>query len=300
MWNDYLNRLVGVPEDVQNKLAMQFLRELASSRETGLSEEMRIKVMDQYARLVEVELIDVPTVKDKTTNADTGVYEQPLKKGQVVHVNLIGTGYVLNAPHYAIVWDCHPKAGTVGIIPLTSKKGTTPHKAEIGLIEGIEMKRGVQVDSIVLIGQFTTVSRKAIQIQSKVTAVGSVPVTLSQDQMTKVKDMFRVRYMAIPTLYEVLDKKIDMKLPLSIEKTMLDDLYRPVEYVVIKDQLFVKCSDYSEMKVIEIRDIGRLKFPERRSFIQALLSMDDTVRIGAETAVNGKLQMLLQAAPQKL
>lgn len=227
-----------------------------------------IRVTEQHVRIIEVELNEV--IQDPGTR----VFDQPLHKGQVVHVKLIGLGNVLNEPHYAIVWDFEDAAGHLVIIPLTSQKRPND-KNNIGIIEGIT-DRLPAVASVVKIEQVTTVSRKAIHILKKDSTDSPpdrIPVSLSPTQLLQVEDFFRTRYLKELNLMDVLVKKINNFVPLSIDRTHLSDLFRPVQYVIIGTDLYFRCSNYSCMVPIPLADVGYMKLRDRNSLVYNLCSL---------------------------
>ncbi|TVY06575.1 type II toxin-antitoxin system PemK/MazF family toxin [Paenibacillus cremeus] len=288
MWEKFRDQLKGLTNEQQLKLYEHFLRNLITEREAELPKELMLRAIEQHARIVDIELNVVPR------NSETMVYEQPLQKGQVIHAKFIGLGEVLDAPHYAVIWDVNVKAGHVVVIPLSSKKRHGTDKRNIGVVEGISQRGLVPTESLAKVDQMTTISRKAIHI---LTLEGSdldatekkVPVLLSDVQIQLVDDLFRTRYLNEPTLYDVIMRHIRLLVPVRIPESYLSYLSRPVSYILIGDKLYFKCGNNAEMKTIELVDLGFIKFKVRSDLIRSLLSDDAGIRTAAEESISGQL-----------
>ena len=113
------------------------------------------RLIEKFDRMIDIE--KQPSIKDDKNN-----FTPPLKQGQIVFVNFIGQGTVLNGKHFGIVWYVQPKEGQVVVLPMTSKKKANQNLFDLGPIQGLQSSINV-----VLFHQPITVSRKSITIWTK-------------------------------------------------------------------------------------------------------------------------------------
>lgn len=286
IWKKFRDRSRPLPDDIQYELLEKFAQQMVEKREGSLDPEIRTRLWDQHARMVETELMSI--IRDPITQRfDT----QSLKKGQIVHVSLIGLGEVLDDDHYVIVWDVQPNAGHVMVIPLTSKKRTTQEKFNIGLITGLTPP----LESVVKVPQLTTISRKSIRIIYTQAQPGhpSIPCQLSIQQLSKVEDLFREYMLKEPCLKLVIEK-IPRLMPVTLTLNDRSALYRPVNYIVTSDKLFYKCHDFSTAQSISLAPI-QIGTGNRNRLLQKLFSNNLVDQQQYDTEISSHIQTLAHA-----
>ncbi|KIV58374.1 hypothetical protein AM501_28560 [Aneurinibacillus migulanus] len=287
MWGKFKDNLQSLPKDVQDNLYDRFSNIILEEKLKKVSNDLKPKLIDQYYRIIDIET-------NKVVRLDTGVFDQPLKKGQIIRVNFVGQGDVLNDWHFCIVWDVHLKAGHVVIIPLTSKKRDSFDKRNIGIIEGLN-KRGAEVESLVKVNQIQSISRKSIHIMTKTSEGKTQPVVLSDSQLIAVEDLFRVHYLKEPLLFSVIKERIGVMVPKEMPTEHINALYRPVQFMISEDNLFYRCHDHADTKCIKLIDLSLLA-GERKQILKALLSSNRQEKESAEAVIRNKLIAVEEAA----
>lgn len=244
------------------------------------------KLLDQFRRMVEIEARGLET--------DTGGrYTPTLVAGQVVKVNFIGLGSVMNLPHFAVVWRALPYEPNLVVIPLTSKFKPGQEFYNLGQIDGLPER-----DSIVVANQPQTVSRKSVRVCRKGANRESL-VNLSEVQMMRLNDMVR-RALArgeLP-LRNVLEKNIKIMVPL-LTKSHFDDLDRPVTYAIEGDILSYQIYDKVKINVVELVRLS-ITSKTRKELLRQLLSGNLDQINEAQTIIQMKLTEVQAAAGSNL
>jgi hypothetical protein len=183
-----------------------------SSIETKLKALSTLKqqdILNKFDRLLKSEK------KESKTNAQ-GLFSPTLKHGQVVLVDFVGVGTVLNDQHFAIVWNPVATLGQVQVIPMSSK-GDSQH--DIGEIDGLREKH-----NYILYHQVQNVSRKSIRVWKNTKKQIS---KLNAYQRKQIKSQYRY--------YQLKEKDLLYKLkfetdgfPISIPAEMLMSLNKTV------------------------------------------------------------------------
>lgn len=285
----FRDRVRDLPSTTQTLLIEKFSRNMVEEREGLLNSEIKARAWDQHARIIEIELNQV------TQDPKTKVFAQPLVKGQVVFVNFIGLGQVLDEPHPAIIWDFNSTLGHVVVIPLSSKKKIGFDKSSIGVIKGLNPNPiHPPKESLVKIGQMTSVSRKSIKIVPDQTHAKVTPLSLSPLQLSKVEDMFRLHYLKEKLLRDVIFN-VPQLIPIKLNAGDRTALYRPVTHVVIEDKLYYKCHDHVTMQCI---DMIQLPVPlgVRKKLLRNLLSNTEVTWKPAEESIQQEIAKISQAA----
>ncbi|TXK90319.1 hypothetical protein FVE24_12275, partial [Parageobacillus sp. SY1] len=206
-----------------------------------LKEKTQKKIMAQFFRIVDVE-------SQSLSKDQNGNFTPYLQKGQVVKVYFVGLGAVIDSPHYAVVWDAHPKNEHIVVLPLTSKTRAGKGYFEIGPIDGLPA-----VSHVVKANQPQSVSRKSVKIWTKKDNNGNnVVITLNETQLNKTEELFRISQLGEPTLVKVLTKNIGLLVPITESAVYYDDLHKPVHYFLMGNQLYYKIKADADPKLIEL------------------------------------------------
>jgi hypothetical protein len=224
--------------------------------------KIKSTIFSRFQRIIEVE--KVVLLKN-----DKGQFEPLLKKGQLINVEFINQGSVLDENHPAIVWAADKKSEHIIVIPLTSKNGDGRfEKRNLGVINGYN-----NLQSIVKINQPQSVSRKSVTlIKNK----KNKNVVLSDSQLIKFEDYFREYYLKEPNLRDIIQNKIGTMLPLEISEEDIIQSYRPVIYDVRGDELWYRFSNEDKMKKIDLVSL-RITFTDRNKIIENIFSDDKSV-----------------------
>ncbi|KUP21136.1 type II toxin-antitoxin system PemK/MazF family toxin [Paenibacillus sp. DMB5] len=206
-----------------------------------------------------------------------GVFNQVLQQGYIVHVKFIGLGSVINRPHFAIVWDASPKADHVLVLPMTSK--VNPNY-DVGRIPGLRSP-----NNVVKINQIQCVSRKSLDLVIR----RNNTVQLSQAQMLKVREMYRISQLGEKPLHSVLFYEIGAFLPTSVPLDVSALLQRPCVYEIVNQSgitiLNLMSPEEPRLKRLTLVDVG-LPQRDRKALLRELLSADLSIKIAAESRVS--------------
>jgi hypothetical protein len=234
--------------------------------------------MGQFFRIVNTEKNNLQ--KDQSDN-----FVPFLEKGQVIKVNFVGLGTVIDRSHYAVVWDAHPTNEHTVVIPLTSKVRAGKGYFEIGPIDGLEA-----ASHVIKSNQPQSISRKSIQIWTKKNEDGqNVVVTLEDWQLRKTEELFRISQLKEPTLVKVLNQFIGLKVPITPSIDYFENLYKPIHYFVLEDKLYYKVYQDAPIKIIETMNIG-IRSGERKELLKKLFSEDASQRLIAESSIEDKIK----------
>lgn len=89
------------------------------------------KIHDMTTRLADIEA--APVAKNAS-----GEYPH-LRRGQVIYVNFVGSGFMLNGPHFCIVIASEAKSDQVAVMPMTSKSNPVQQNTTWGKLKGYEL-----------------------------------------------------------------------------------------------------------------------------------------------------------------
>ncbi|RAS87267.1 type II toxin-antitoxin system PemK/MazF family toxin [Priestia endophytica] len=162
-----------------------------------------------------------------------GQYLPTLGSGELIEIRFSGLGSEIDEPHFAIVWKEHRKKDPIVAIPTTSFKPEftleSPSTFNIGKI-GFMGK-----ETVVLLEQITTISRKRIDMDSikktrrfdKVKKK-NVYAKITKEQEDRIRDGFKTYLLGEDTLYEFLVESDTHTMPLlSSYNEQLKHFHRP-------------------------------------------------------------------------
>jgi uncharacterized protein YifN (PemK superfamily) len=236
-------------------------------------------LVGRFHRIVNIEL------RSLTQDMNTKEYKPVLTKGQVIDCDFVGQGSTLDKRHFAVIWAADRKSEHIIVIPLTSKdRSGKAAPFSLGVIDALNPP-GEEKDSIAKVNQPQSISRRSVHILTKKTDQGKrVPLCLDSIQLQKLNDIFRKYHLKEPLLRDVLDSSIGFRFPttkLSVYRYLLN---RPVQHVLVDDQLLCKAADDSNWTVIELVKIRGMNTTQRKGYLKGLFSGDpsreETVEIG--------------------
>lgn len=258
------------------------------SRVASLADGLRTRLVNRFHRIVDIET--TRTIKDSQNR-----FDPILTKGQIVKVKFVGTGAVIDGPHFAIVWSAFPKSDHIVVLPMTSQPSSPEY--DLGPIEGLHSSVNVVKPT-----QPQSVSRKGIEAWYKKDGDGNnVPVKLRAHQIVQADDLFRKSILQEPLLFSVLQNEIGLLLP-RVSADILTNLYRPVTFVVSGNQLWYKLSNDSQMRSIDLYPVDT-SVSNRKRLLRMLVSDNSADRVKADEEITKLVaaktipETIQQAAP---
>lgn len=273
-------------QDLFKQSGLAILKEKISSMTSDVG-----KAIFQFSRI-----IDIENEADDTWDPVLREYTMEYPKFQVVLANLIGPDRVLDGKHPAIIWESSKKSATVVVIPLTSKKGTDFSYFNLGFINELILDPAVgPKESVVVMGQIHTVSRKALTILTKLDGV--TPITLDDNQKNKVMDLYVRQYFKRQyDLQHVLRTVVKKIPPVGVGETnWILDLKRPVVYRYNNGNVLNYMLSDETWKSIRVISLP-IKISEQRTIISNLTSTTEALRNQAISDVQARLSQTQAAA----
>lgn len=143
-------------------------------------------------------------------------YDPEFVRMEFVHCDFTGVGYEWDGPHYALVWDVHPRLDSIMVIPTTSQpRNESPGVFPVGRISGLPP--GI---TTMLVSDMTRVSRKRLTPLPPYNhpKKGPIKVKLAQPWYERIREAIAVAYNHENTFEEFLMHKcgVDMVDDLSL------------------------------------------------------------------------------------
>ncbi|WP_322904645.1 type II toxin-antitoxin system PemK/MazF family toxin [Paenibacillus campi] len=187
----------------------------------------------------------------------------------IICVNFAGIGSEHDEYHYAIVWTEQRSRDNITVIPTTSFKADRTLETEGSF--NIGKVAFLQDETVVLLEQLTTISRKRIQ---KIKHLNPLTnnleiVTLSKTQQERIKDGFRIIGLKEKSLYkEFIEKSFQDTLPVfSNHSLQYTHLNRPIK--VIKNTK--ETLSYSLYESEEVFTMNRKPYILSKSLTRSIL-----------------------------
>lgn len=177
----------------------------------------------------------VNSAAKETRKGPDGTRIPRVGKFEIAKVNFAGLGSELDDKHYAIIWEAYPKRDHVVVIPTTSFKEIST--LETGTSFNIGCVGAMQAETVVTLGQITTLSRKRIiNVEGYRDGTRKVYHKLNPAQQARLLDGFRVFAFGERTLYDRFIKStLQDRLPMFLDHDVqYAHLHRPV--VVIQEE----------------------------------------------------------------
>lgn len=228
----------------------------------GFNEKFQIVLTQRFHRII--------TVENKTLRLNKNKQFLPmLIKGQLVNVEFISQGKVLDENHPAIVWAADKKCEHIIVIPLTSKDGEGRYeKRNLGKIKGYN-----ELESIVKINQPHSVSRKSVAPIKQEVDGKLENVIISDNQLNLLDDFFREYHLKELSLRKVIEEKIGLMLPFNLSEEDIVQCNRPIIYDIQGNSLWYRFSNQQTMNKIELVKL-KIRNAERKAMIESLFSKD--------------------------
>ncbi|MFC3803005.1 hypothetical protein [Cohnella sp. GCM10012308] len=227
-------------------------------------------------------------------NTGSGEYLPPLSEMQLVTVNFAGLGSELNDLHFGIIWDVDRKRDHVSIIPTTSfKPGST---METGVTFNLGNVGPLTGETVVLMNQITTVSRKRVQtnrFRNPATSATEV-VKLSSNQKQRVYEGFRIYGLKEETLYT---KHIRNAFPDTVPvfedpEVQFTHLHRPfIEVSHSKDELIYKLYSDPNTEYKMTRQECVVQATERGQLVRAWVAAKAQINQSTQAIIKSRLDV---------